>query len=291
MATMNGYIAYRQQLQEQGASAGLEALRKELIRRLTRSPSDPTGVVHEAIVADGPAMVPHLIKILRDRSLDSIEARGSGRAPVAAARLLGAIGDPAAIEPMLLTLRQIDLCDPMADTIEAVLETFGAAVVGPALSLLKSTSDRDSRSDLVRVLASSGARDDRILQGLVEYLEEVPSIGAGLLADYGDPRALPHLDEVFDKLETPSGSQFFAGHTFLELREAIERLGGSLTPAQKARLDVARESSWRLREALERVVAGPPARPDRTTQSPAERNRAKRKRKQARASRKRKKRG
>jgi hypothetical protein len=43
------------------------------------------------------------------------------------------------------------------------------------------------------VLSGIGFVDDRILAVLLRALEDQVDLGAGLLAEYGDPSALPHL--------------------------------------------------------------------------------------------------
>ena len=52
------------------------------------------------------------------------------------------------------------------------------------------------------------------------------------LVEYGDARALDVLAQTFDVLPLREGDNPLANHVFIELRCAIEALGGHLTEAQ-----------------------------------------------------------
>jgi len=89
------------------------------------------------------------------------------------------------------------------------------------------------------VRASSwGAR--QIFEILISQLRVEPS-RAGNLAEYGDPRAVPHLLEALDQYEIVESESPLANHALIELRAAIEDLGGTLTAAQQLKCRRGRE--------------------------------------------------
>jgi uncharacterized protein YecA (UPF0149 family) len=65
------------------------------------------------------------------------------------------------------------------------------------------------------------------------------------LAEYGDRRALGRLVEVFDDLPDDFEATM-ADQVVFELEDAIEALGGTLTPAQAQRVDRARQARGAL---------------------------------------------
>ncbi|MBN2191656.1 MAG: hypothetical protein JW751_02475 [Polyangiaceae bacterium] len=77
-----------------------------------------------------------LLAIATDPDLAEEDAPGDGDAPVHAARLLGRIGDPAAIEPLLTVLQRLDWSDVLYSAICLALPRFGGALVEPALAVL-----------------------------------------------------------------------------------------------------------------------------------------------------------
>ena len=78
-----------------------------------------------------------------------------------------------------------------------------------------------------------GFLDERIYAALLDTLQRTPELGANYLVDYGDTRALEVLAQTFDTLPIREGDNLLANHVFIELRCAIEDLGGQLTAAQQ----------------------------------------------------------
>lgn len=118
------------------------------------------------------------------------------------------------------------------------------------------------RDRLAGVMSQWGLRDARIYAALLDTLQRTPELGANYLVDYGDPRALEVLAQTFDTLPIREGDNLLANHVFIELRCAIEDLGGQLTAAQQekcAQADAPRrrfvaQLHWNLEEP-----APPPA--------------------------------
>jgi hypothetical protein len=75
------------------------------------------------------------------------------------------------------------------------------------------------------------------------------------LAEYGDPQAIPALSQMFDALPVNDQDDSVVGnHVFVELRAAIEDLGGHLTPEQAAKAERADASRRRFAAQMEQVV-------------------------------------
>jgi hypothetical protein len=99
------------------------------------------------------------------------------------------------------------------------------------------------------VLARVGLHDDRILDILLAQLRRAPS-WAGNLAAYGDPRALPYLLEALDAFELDERGSLFANHALIEIRCAIEELGGTLTAEQQLKCRRGQEPADAFRRAF-----------------------------------------
>jgi len=214
----------------------------------------------------GDAGVTTLLDILEDETLAQIDSPGEGWAPIHAAALLGDLRAATAVEPMLRALARTDPLDILHDRVVSSLPRIGAPVVEPALRAAAS-ADEEVLDSVASVLARVGLRDDRILDVLLAQLRRVPSF-AGNLAEYGDPRALPSLLEALDAFALDESGNPFANHALIEIRCAIEELGGTLTAEQQLKCQrgqaAAESVRQRLRERLEtRPDASPPVAPAR----------------------------
>jgi len=192
--------------------------------------------VTERIHRRGRETVPALVEILKDEGLARDDAPGGGYAPVHAATLLGELEAGEAIEPMLRVLARCDPLDVLYGTLIHALESLGARVVEPALAAHASAESEDQRGAIANVLSGLGVRDDRILPILVRMLEENVELGAGLLAEYGDPAALPHLGAALDGCELDARGGLLVNQEVIELEAAIEELGGALTKEQEGKV-------------------------------------------------------
>jgi hypothetical protein len=68
----------------------------------------------------------------------------------------------------------------------------------------------EPRKAIANVLSGLGVRDARILPILIETLEDDVMLGAGLLAEYGDPAALPDLEAALNGFEPDARGGLFA---------------------------------------------------------------------------------
>jgi hypothetical protein len=205
-------------------------------RLLTKGNPTLAPAVCDRILSDAASAIPTLIEVLLDESLATENGPGRGYAPIHAARLLGDLAATEAIEPLLGRLADTTWDDILHDTIIQALPRIGAAVVEPALGLLAETEDPDVRHSVRAVLSEVGVRDDRIRDALVVELEVEPDLGAMHLSSYGDASVLPLLHEAFSRHVIVRG-EIFGNQALVEIEAAIEELGGTLTPAEKDKLE------------------------------------------------------
>jgi hypothetical protein len=213
--------------------------------------------LRRSIAASGAAVVPALIEVLTDEALQMEDAPGGGYAPVHAAAILGEIASPDAVEPMLAVLSDVEWLTLLHDALLRAVPALGAAVVEPALRLYAAREDSEIRGSLVAVLSGLGVRDSRIFNLLIEVLFKDPDRAAGLLAEYGDPAALPFLSDAFDRQRVKGEGGMLANQVLVELHAAIEELGGTVSGAQEEKFARAMEVRTRaLAEIRERAVEG-----------------------------------
>jgi SEC-C motif len=199
------------------------------------------GALPEALrrqcVAAGTAMVPALIALL-EAALAEDQAEPEG-ALFHAVDLLGALGDARAVPILLRCLAHDDVFDGLALPAAAALRTLGPAALEGCLAAYATTTDDAFRDRLAGVLSRCGVHDERIYACLVETLQRTPELGANYLAEYGEARALDVLAHTFDALPLRDEEVPLANHVFIELRAAIEDLGGQLTAAQAQKFEAA----------------------------------------------------
>jgi hypothetical protein len=100
---------------------------------------------------------------------------------------------------------------------------------------------------LVAVLAKLGVKDERIFEAICEMFEEDLVLGSLQFGDYGDPNALPYLEDAIADFE-PDFSSLYSRMDLTELLDAHERLGGVLNKDLKARVHTMDET-WKQRVA------------------------------------------
>ncbi len=199
--------------------AGAESLSESLIAELTARRNE---------------VIPELMAILADEELADVEAPGEGWLPIHAVTLLVRLNAVEAIDTMLETLSGADPFDELYSKLVFGLKDLGAPVLEPVLKALEK-SNSDQRGALLEILSGIKVQDDRIFALLLDELKTNPEFGAGCLAEYGDPAALPHLSAFLDKCKLPSpGSGPYAGSEIIEISGAIEELGAPLTESQEA---------------------------------------------------------
>jgi hypothetical protein len=222
----------------------------DLVAQLVGAGERLAGSVDEQIRRRGRALIPALIEVIEDEALAREEASGGGYAPIHAARILGELTANEAIEPMLRVLSRCDPMDILYSAIIHALESLGAPVVEPALAAHAVAESDEPRRAIANVLSGLGVRDARILPILIETLDDDVMLGAGLLAEYGDAAALPHLGAVLNGCEPDARGGLFANQEIIELEGAIEELGGALTEEQKGKVRIVKAARDEARAPL-----------------------------------------
>jgi hypothetical protein len=210
--------------------------------------------------------IPALLEILEDEQLATVDSPGEGWAPIHAVELLGEQHAVNAVEPMLRTLTRTDPLDILHDRIVSILSEMGPPVAEPALRAA-ANADKEVLESLASILARLGLHDDRILDILLAQLQRAPS-WAGNLAAYGDPRALPALSKALDAFTLDQTGNPFANHALIEIREAIEELGGTLTAEQQRKCWRGRAAADAFREGLTKRMEKKQKTPSSDTPTP-----------------------
>ena len=220
--------------------------------------------LQDQILAAGSASLAGLIQVLED-TLDDDEA-DHGWAPMHAAKLLGMLGDAQAVPVLLQMLEHYEVIDGYHQEAEDALVALGHPATQACLEAYPMASNEDLRQGIVAVLSHTNEKNERIFHIQLEFFEQSMELGAIYLAQYGDPQAIPVLSEKFDALPLDdSDDSVMANHIFVELRSAIEQLGGQLTAAQQAKAERAdaprRRFAAQMDEALSRIRIAAQQRP------------------------------
>ncbi len=202
------------------------------------------GDVREQILAAGDAAVGPLLAIVKNADLHREDSPGEGYAPIHAVKLLGELGATEAIEPLLDLLDDSRPEEIIYSTLIHALARLGAAALEPTLAHLEKARSEQTKHSFREVLSRAGVRDDRVLAALLEGLAHDVILGAGDLADYGDPAALPALLAAAERSE-PGGEGLFDGQELIDLEDAIVTLGGEIPPSMEKKLEVVRASRRR----------------------------------------------
>jgi hypothetical protein len=224
----------------------------EPIARLRGSSEKLPAKLRAEILAVGPEGIPRLIEILVD--IDD------GWAPIHAAGLLLDLKAVEAIEPMLQVLAETDCEDVLYNRVVVRLPELGSAVLEPALAFLADHDhDEETVQSVCEVLAKLGVEDERIFDVLCNVFEQGDEpLMAGLLASYGDRRALPLIEDTILSFE-PDLTSLLSRSDLVELLDAHERLGGVLALDVQERVDCW-FSEWKPMQARRIHAAGAPAR-------------------------------
>jgi hypothetical protein len=210
--------------------------------------------LREQVLALGPEAVATLVEVLNE---------GLGDWPsIHAVDLLADLKATEAIQPMLEALGELDLNDILHSRIVLRLPDLGRGVAEPALVRLTRERERGEDADagliggLCEILSKLGVRDERIFDALCFEFEQDEAWGAGALAAYGDPRALPLIEDAIEGCEPDFGT-LWGQVEVADLLDAHKVLGGVLRPELQNRVDgwLARFEEGRRRAAAKRAAA------------------------------------
>jgi hypothetical protein len=233
---------------------------QDLLQQLRGAEGRLPEAIRRPLLAAGATVIPALITEV-EHALAADQA-DLGWAPLHAIELLGALGDARAVPVLLRCLEQGDERELLVEQAATALRTLGAPALEDCLAAYTTTTQDTVRDRLAGVMSQWGLHDERLYAVLLDTLQRTPDLGANYLVDYGDRRALDALAQTFDALPIRTGANPLANHVFIELRCAIEDLGGSLTAAQQHKFDQADAARRRFVAQLDWAEAGPgPSRP------------------------------
>jgi HEAT repeat protein len=220
----------------EAAIGALTAIGPDSVPALGPCLTDPQLAVQEAASAV-------LASIADERVLDQLLAALGNKDWIVrmhAAKALGRIKDPKAIEPLIPLLQDKvkavreetttalvaigdaaipSLLAALADTdwlvrlhaVEALGKMKSAAAVEPLLSALFNDRDAAVREDIVRALGQIG--DGRAVEFLIAVMKEpgLRLLAVESLGQIRDPRAVPELINVLEAVDQPAESRVIAG--------------------------------------------------------------------------------
>jgi hypothetical protein len=242
---------------------------QELVQHLRGYAGGLPEAVRRPLVAAGTTLVPALMTLVEDALAD--DQRDLGWAPLHAIDLLGALGDARAVPVLLRCLDLEDELDLRVEQAEGALRALGTRALEGCVAAY-AASPRDAfRARLAGVMSQWGLHDERIYAALLDTLQRTPELGANYLVDYGDTRALEVLAQTFDALPIREGDNPLANHVFIELRCAIEDLGGQLTAAQQQKFTKADAPRRRFvaQMSWDGEAPAPPTRRSATVERPS----------------------
>jgi hypothetical protein len=191
--------------------------------------------------------------------LERYEPGRDRRPPEDAADVAARLPLVPAVPALVGCLERLSEYDPVAQAAFRALEKIGAPAVEPLLAAFAKGSSVEDRVVLGGALAHLPSGDARICAALETILPEAPESGAGLLAAYGDRRALPALAATLDRLEPKAAGpgELTRLEQIVAVAQAILSLRGRMTRAQREKFERAYARSDELLAAgffEERVV-------------------------------------
>jgi hypothetical protein len=198
---------------------------------LVRAGRDLPPPLAEAVLALGLDVVPALLDILDDPLLDEVGPPGTW-APLHAAALLGRLHAVEALPTLLEVLCYAEPDDELAVVAAEAVTAMGADALGPVLEAWDDLApdETEQRASLAILMSGLGVKDDQIFSALVAYLDLDVEPAAIALGQYGDPAALPHLQQALETHLASLAEQAPFGREVIELDAAIVALGGEPLP-------------------------------------------------------------
>ena len=235
---------------------------QELLQHLRGYEGELPEAMRRPLVAAGATVVPALIALVEEALAD--DYADLGWAPLHAVAILGALGDARAVPVLLRCLDQEDELDLLGQQATAALLALGALALDRCI-VAYAMAPRDAfRDRLAGVMSQRGIHNERIYAVLLDTLHRAPELGANDLVEYGEARALDVLVQTFDALPSLEGDNPLANHVFIELRHAIEDLGGHLTEAQQHKFEQADAPRRRFVAQMHPDVDAPTASAERS---------------------------
>jgi len=229
---------------------------EEMVRRLVGLGEEVPEELRREILALGADAVGSLVALVEEED-DPDDFRWS--LPwhrVHAACLLADLRAPGGAEVVTRRLEKshrLDSGDWLWDKLGGACGRFGADLVEPMLAAYaRAEAGSGLRTLYAGILSGVGVRDDRLFEIIAAECRGQPSF-CDMLGSYGDPRG---LELVLRELHNAIGSMPPDAGCWCELQpafEAVEKLGGELSPELEWVRDTARKAWKRAREKRDRA--------------------------------------
>ncbi|MCE9637370.1 MAG: hypothetical protein K8T90_16825 [Planctomycetes bacterium] len=204
--------------------------------------------LHRAIRAEGDAARAPLCAIARGAYAVDGEFPDGGWARVHAVEILSEMPPDDAGIDLCIELLHDPGVDELTEAAQRTLFRWGDAALPKVLAACE-TQNSDAARYLAGVLASSRTRTDEILSLLLRRFAADTECAADL-AEYGDPAALPAIQAALDAYVVDGDASFLCHQAVVEMEDAIQTLGGVLTPHQIEQVERVRRRRRRaMREA------------------------------------------
>jgi hypothetical protein len=148
-------------------------------------------------------------------------------------------------------MAECDTLDILWSVLIDAIERIGASAVDLVLARLAVTpAGKPLRSGLCELVGKLGAGHAGARDAVVAMIDENTTIAASALARLGDASVLPMLLGKLEAIELDTSGKPFANQDIIELDAAVRDLGGALTPAARAKLNVVAAQREQLRQSF-----------------------------------------
>ncbi len=218
---------------------------RAFVQMLSKSDDVPEHVISGILACRADAVEP-LVEALNDRSFDAPSHPSGGLVRAHAAELLGHLGEPAAVEPLLDVIvadrANTRLVKSVAGALAQLHESLDGGIATLALARVKATDDVLARMMLAMVLASAKVQDPAVTELLRDLLPQDPDIVLPLIATYGDADLAPDVARILLDAEGEPQRVMQAIHTLSKLGHRHPKLEALANKADELlRHEVGRE--------------------------------------------------
>lgn len=172
-------------------------------------------------------------------------ARQGPMATVAAAVALSACGASEVVPDMLRMLKRIDSIGGLNFALIRALQDMGAGALEPTLAAFDAAEDSLERQQLGLILAGLEVDDARVGAAVARVIEDNAAVGATMARRYKVAGLADALSAALDDFEVRLDATRFHNQAAIDLAEAIEAQGATLTAAQQLKVAAARDAMER----------------------------------------------
>jgi hypothetical protein len=212
---------------------------RELASRLFRVGDDLPGQVMDAVLQAGGAAVPYLVQLLRTGPIAPPNSYPTQLefGVLHAIELLGEIGCPSSVGPLLAILRRGGENVRIGHEVWSALSKIGRPALDQVLDFHETVGEAFVRDALTRVVADSQVQDERTLAVMVAALRRDPERHAQTVIESRHRGVLPEAHRLL-----ASANPVHEWGAVLALADVIEELGDGLCLEESTKRAVALEA-------------------------------------------------